>query len=83
MVEHFKIVYKFCILGNLFSHHFDVLKCKLNRKILIFVLFAPNIHFLDIWKQIHSPHLNEHSTHVASGEWVGQRCSKTRGNAKK
>jgi len=29
--------------------------------------------FWDIWKQSHSPHLNFHSPHVASGEWVGHR----------
>ncbi len=26
--------------------------------------------------QRHSPHFNDHSQHVASGEWVGQRCNR-------
>jgi len=71
IVEYIKFAYKFCILDHLLSHHFDILKCKSNRKILIFVLFAQNIHFLVIWNQSHSPHLNGHSPHVASVEWVG------------
>ena len=38
-----------------------------------FVQKWPNF---EIFEKTYSPHLNGHSPHVASGEWVGQRCSR-------
>ena len=48
---------------------------KFNRKvsiiIKIFLTLFKTSQFWNIWKLSHSPHLNGHSPHVASGEWVG------------
>jgi len=50
------------------------------KKAWLFLLFGPKpqkAYFWGLWKQSHSPHSNGHSPHVASGEWVGQRWTKS------
>ena len=41
--------------------------------LLNILLLSKTTKIRGIWKQSHSPHLNDHLPHVASGEWVGQR----------
>ncbi len=41
-----RLVDKFYILGHVYSHSFDVLKCKLNEKILHYINLAITVHTL-------------------------------------
>jgi len=61
------------ITNSLLSHHFDALKNVKNWFFL--ALSYKTFKFWYVWKQSHWPHLKVHSPHVASGEWVGQRCN--------
>ncbi len=55
---------------NLYSQTKSVV---FNGKVWIKLIIS---YFWSIYNESHSPHLNGHSSYVASGEWVGQRCSK-------